>query len=127
GLQARVPALDDVPRTSLRPLLPFEVPVDDVPPTSSQPELDRGRVHDDPVPHRDVAGQLSENVRTLVPLTQVDLDALQPRPLHEERRHLPRPERRHVLRLEGPARTSALLQTRDQPFDAVVARLERVL
>ena len=69
GLQARVPALDDVPRTSLRPLLPLEVPVDDVPPTSSQPELDRGRVHDDPVPHRDIAGQLGENVRTLVPLT----------------------------------------------------------
>src|SRR3981189_490228 len=72
-LQAPVPALDDVPRPPLRPLLPLEVPVHDVPPTGSQSELDGGRVHHDPVPHGDAAGQLGEDVRALVPVTEVDL------------------------------------------------------
>ena len=86
GLQARVAALDDVPGPGLRPLAPVEVPVHDVPAAGAEPELDRGRVHDDLLADVDPTGELGEHVRALGPVAEVDLDALQARPLLEEAR-----------------------------------------
>ena len=79
GLEAGVARLDDVPRAGLGPLGSGEVPVHDVPATGAEPELDRGRVHDDVVAEVDPSGELCEHVRALATVAEVDLDPLQAR------------------------------------------------
>ena len=71
GLQARVPGLDDVAGTLLGPRGPREVPVHDVPAAGTEPELDRGRVHDDVVAlgHRSRSGRTA---RTRAPVRTRD-------------------------------------------------------
>ncbi len=76
-LQRRVPELHQVPALFAGPRVPLEVPVHDVPPTGSEPELDRGGVHDDPVPDVDGPDKLREHVGGLVACSEVYGDALQ--------------------------------------------------
>ncbi len=94
-----------------------EVPVHDVPTAGPEPELDRGRVHDDAVADVDPSGQLRQHVRRA------------------------RARRRAVTSTRcSPTRSSSSVTTsptrndgtcryrdRDQPLDAFVAGLERVL
>ena len=84
GLEARVPALDDVAGALLVPFVAGEVPVHDVPAAGAEAQLDRGRVHDHRVADADRPGELGEHVRPLGAVAEVDLDALQARALVEQ-------------------------------------------
>ena len=120
GLEARVAALDDVAGPALAPRVAGEVPVHDVPAAGAEPELDRGRVHDDAVAERDRPGELRQHVRALGPVAEVDLDPLQPGPLLEQ------PDDRRRCGTTARLRR-ARYRAGDEALDALVARLERVL
>ena len=56
----------------------------DVPAAGAETELDRGGVHHDRIAERDRSGELRQRVRALGPVTEIDLDALQPGALLEQ-------------------------------------------
>src|SRR5581483_11615513 len=84
-----------MPGPGLAPLLPGQIPVDDVPPPGPECQLDRGRVHHDPIANGYRAGQLGQHIGPLRPVPEIDLDTLQAAPLFEQADDDPGAERRH--------------------------------